>query len=70
MEVKPAVAATTDFFMHMIAVGDESLSSLPKTKTFEDGTSMGVEFKYEGNKYRLVFDKTADYGCKITVNGK
>lgn len=67
VEVKPAVESKTDYFMHMIQVGDESLSSLPKTKTFEDEKSMGVEFKYGGKKYKLVFDKTADYGCKITV---
>ena len=67
VEVKPAIESKTDYFMHIIQVGDESLSSLPKTKTFEDETSMGVEFKYGGKKYKLVFDKTADYGCKITV---
>ena len=52
----------------MIQVGGESLAALPKTKTFENEDSMGVEFKYEGKKYKVTFDKTASHGCKIMVN--
>lgn len=67
MEVKPGKEAQNDYFMHLIQVGDESLSKLPKTETFENETSMGVEFKYGGKKYHVAFDKTSDFGCKITL---
>lgn len=67
VEVKPGTASKTDYFMHMILVGDESLGGMPKTKTFEDEKSMGVEFKYEGKKYNVVFDKASNHGCNIIV---
>lgn len=67
VEVTPAKAAASDVFMHMIQVGNNSLKSLPKTKTFEDAQAMGVEFKYNGKTFRMSFDKTKDYGCQITV---
>lgn len=67
IEVKPSVPSKTDYFMHMIQVGDESLAGVPKAKTFENEDSMGVEFKYNGKKYKVTFDKTASHGCKITV---
>ena len=70
VEVTPGTERTDDVFMHIIQVGDEKLGSLPKTKTFEDESVIGVEFKYNGKSYRMAFDKKADYGCKITVNGK
>lgn len=70
IEVKPSQPSKTDYFMHLIQVGDESLAGLPKTKTIEDGKSISAEFKYQGKKIKVVFDKTADYGCKITVAGK
>ena len=67
IEVKPSVPSKTDYFMHMIQVGDESLAGVPKAKTFENEDSMGVEFKYNGKKYKVTFDKTASHGCTITV---
>lgn len=68
VEVKPGTERENDMFMHIIQVGDESLKSLPKTKTFEDAETIGVEFKYAGKKYRIAFDRNASYGCDIKVN--
>ena len=68
MEVKPGTAAKNDVFMHIIQVGDESLAALPQTETFETDTEIGVAFIYNGKSWRLDFDKTKTYGCKITVN--
>ena len=68
VEVKPGTERENDMFMHIIQVGDESLKSLPKTKTFEDAETVGVEFKYAGKKYRITFDRNASYGCDIKVN--
>ena len=68
VEVKPGTERENDMFMHIIQVGDESLRALPKTRTFEDAETVGVEFKYAGKKYRIAFDRNASYGCDINVN--
>ena len=67
MEVKPGTAAKNDVFMHMIQVGDETLSSLPQTSTFDTSSETGVEFEYNGKSWRVAFDKTKTYGCSISV---
>ena len=48
-------------------ISDEKLKSLPATKTFENESSIGVEFKYNDKKFHIAFDKKSDYGCDITV---
>ena len=70
IEVKPGSAARTDYMMHMIQVGNTSLTSLPQTETFENASEIGVSFEYEGKKYRISFNKNAadNYGCNITIN--
>ena len=67
MEVKPGTAAKSDVFMHIIQVGDESLSALPATMTFNTASEAGVEFDYNGKSWRIAFDKTRTYGCVITT---
>ena len=68
MEVKPGTAAKNDVFMHMIQVGDESLSALPQTTTFETDSEIGVQFDYNGKSWKVAFDKTKTYGCNIKIN--
>ena len=70
VEVKPGKASRYDYFMHMIQVGDESLETLPKTRTFDDKTSVGVKFDYNGKHYRIAFIKDAENGCEIKVTQK
>lgn len=67
MEVTPGIARAEDVFMHIIQVGDESLTSLPATETFETNSEIGAEFIYGGKTWRLAFDRSADYGCNIEV---
>lgn len=69
VEVRPGAARKADVFMHIIKVGDEAMSYLPATSTFETNSEIGVEFTYEGKDFRIAFDKTSDqnYGCNITV---
>lgn len=67
VEVHPGKAAMSDFFMHIIQVGDESLKSLPKTRTFENKETIGVEFKYNDRTYRISFFKDAENGCDVKV---
>lgn len=71
IEVSPGSEAASDYFMHIFQVGDNSLSELPVTETFENSEEIGVRFVYGGGKtYRLSFDKApvAKYGCSITVD--
>ena len=70
MEVTPGMAAAEDRFMHIIQVGDESLSTLPETATFENDRQIGVEFEYRSKKFRLAFDKKANHGCEINVTNQ
>ena len=70
VEVQPGKPSKSDYFMHIIQVGDESLQRLPKTRTFDSHNKMGVEFIYGGKKYRLSFDKNATFGCDINVTEK
>ena len=67
VEVQPGKASRRDFFMHIIQVGDESLKSLPKTKTFDNDEAMGVEFKYNNKTYRVSFFKDAENGCDVEI---
>ena len=68
MEVKPGAERKEDVFMHIVQVGDESLTSLPVTRTFETSSQKGVEFEYDGKSWRIAFDMTKNYGCNITIN--
>ena len=65
IEVSPKTSSKEDLFMHIIQVGDISLSELPHTETFENTTQIGLRFTYQGEQHILTFDKTRSYGCKI-----
>ena len=66
VEVSPQKEATHDHFLHIIQVGNKSLSALPKTKVKENNDSVTLTFKYDSRSYRLIFDKTNKFGCKIS----
>ena len=68
IEVSPKMAATHDHFLHIVQVGDETLKSLPKTKTKESDNEVTLSFEYQERSYTLSFDKTKEYGCKIEAN--
>ena len=67
VEVSPKKAATSDHFLHIIQVGDESLSALPQTECKEGKDAVTLSFDYAGKRYSLLFDKTKQYGCEIKV---
>jgi heparin/heparan-sulfate lyase len=67
VEVSPKKASTTDHFLHIIQVGDESLQSLPQTECKESNNAVTLDFDYGGKHYSLLFDKTQKSGCKIKV---
>lgn len=67
VEVSPKKAATSDHFLHIIQVGDESLQTLPQTECKDGKESTTLSFDYNGKHYSLRFDKTKQSGCKIEV---
>jgi heparin/heparan-sulfate lyase len=67
VEVSPKKAATSDHFLHIIQVGDESLRSLPQTHCKDGQNAVMLQFDYAGKHYSLEFDKTQRSGCKINV---
>lgn len=67
VEVSPKKAATSDHFLHIIQVGDESLQALPQTECKDTKEAVILKFKYADKSYTLSFDKTKRSGCKIEV---
>lgn len=69
IEVTPGEARTDDIFLHILQVGDSSLTALPGTIVTNNDRRAGVEFTYLGKKFKIDFDKTAvnEYGCNIEV---
>ena len=65
VEVNPASAALQDYFLHMIIVGDEFLTSLPETQTWKEGGNLHLRFTYRGNPFELSFDTGAASGVVI-----
>ncbi len=68
VEVSPKKQSTTDHFLHIVQVGDESLQSLPQTVCKDGKEAVTLKFDYAGKSYSLSFDKTRQYGCEIKVS--
>lgn len=67
VEVSPKKASTSDYFLHIVQVGDESLCSLPVTDCKDGKDTAMLNFDYAGKHYSILFDKTKRYGCEIKV---
>lgn len=67
VEVSPKRASTSDNFLHIIQVGDESLMSLPQTDCKDGKETVLLNFDYAGKHYSLSFDKGQKSGCTIIV---
>lgn len=65
MEVSPGIQAMRDCFLHMLMVGNESLSSLPETQVKESGGKLYLGFEYRGKPYTLTFEMGAPSGVDI-----
>ena len=68
VEVSPKKAATSDHFLHIIQVGDESLMALPQTDCKDEKDRVVLKFNYGNKGYELIFDKSSNYGCKVNVS--
>lgn len=67
LEVAPSNPSEADLFLHMMMVGDDKLSTMPKSKLERDGKDILLSFEYGGKSFSLRFDGNANYGCKIEV---
>ena len=68
MEVSPANPATDDIFLHLIQVGDSSLSSMIGSKPVRTGNRTGVKFSYKDKEYEVMFNTKGEAGGKISVS--
>ena len=67
IEVSQKKDSTHNYLLHLLQVGDESLTALPKSKCEETDDDVVLTFDYNECSYRLTFDKRRSFGCKVEV---
>jgi heparin/heparan-sulfate lyase len=55
MEVSPGSAKTEDLFLHLIQVGDLSMSSMVSAELISENGSVGVSFRFGENENTVLF---------------
>jgi heparin/heparan-sulfate lyase len=68
VEVSPGGARTADVFLHLIQVGDQSLSSMEANQVTEDADSAEVTFDAGSRTVTLSFAKSGQVGGHITID--
>lgn len=68
MEVSPGKPATDDIFLHLIQVGDISLSSMMDSEPAKTGNRTGVKFSYKDKEYEVMFNTKNEIGGKISIS--
>lgn len=67
IEIAPAEANKEDIFLHLIQVGDQSLSSMSDSKALKSGDLVGVSFQYKQMEYEVLFNSKDSTGGKISI---
>jgi len=67
IEVTPDEAATDDVFLHLIQVGDTSLTSMVNSNLIKKDDMIGVQFSYNDRGFRIVFNHRDSAGGEITI---
>lgn len=67
IEVSPGGARTSDVFLHLIEVGDGSLSSMTTSQASDDAGNSEVAFDAGTRTVTLRFAKTGTVGGHITI---
>ena len=67
VEVCPASENTHDEFLHLIQVGGLSLDAMIATRPFQSDDALGVEFDYNGRRYKVAFKRGPEHGGAITI---
>ncbi|MFC1614297.1 heparinase II/III family protein [Gemmatimonadota bacterium] len=67
LEVEPAEPGEADFFLHVLAVGDSSSASTPELNALNRGEESGVEFTYQGQDYRVLFQREGPPGGSVRI---
>jgi heparin/heparan-sulfate lyase len=68
MEVSPGKPATEDIFLHLIQVGDTSLTSMVGSKLVKTDNMSGVAFIYRNKEYEVMFTTQDEPGGKISIS--
>ncbi len=70
VEVRPAVAATDDLFLHLIQVGDrEALAEMTPSKPIGGNGRVGVQFTAGETQVTVLFDRQGAPGGEIQIKG-
>jgi heparin/heparan-sulfate lyase len=67
MEISPAEENSEDLFLHLIQVGDRSLSSMVETQNIRTQDSIGIKFRYNQFEYELQFNNKGPAGGHIVI---
>jgi heparin/heparan-sulfate lyase len=67
IEVAPPNPAIVDHFLHLVQVGDDSVTSMVSSEKIEADGMVGVRFEFDSKKYEIMFATDGDPGGKISI---
>ena len=67
IEVTQSEAASEDFFLHLIQVGDRSMTSMVNSEKIATDGMAGVRFEFNLKKYEIMFATEGAPGGKISI---
>jgi heparin/heparan-sulfate lyase len=67
MEISPDGERAEDFFLHLIQVGDRSLTSIAETRSIKTLDQLGLQFQYGTMDYEVKFDIKNSAGGRISI---
>ncbi len=70
IEVSPGTPRMEDVFLHLIQVGDQTLSSMIESKLVENDDEIGVEFQADGKTVIVTFVTEGQAAGHITISQK
>jgi hypothetical protein len=67
VEVTPAGAAADTHFLHLMQVGDLSMSEMAAGILLDEGDRQGVSFEYQGKTFDVTFNMSGAVGGHIRI---
>jgi len=67
IEVSPSKGASGDNFLHLIQVGDDSVTSMVRSEKIEEDGMTGVRIESNSKKYEIMFATKGPAGGKISI---
>lgn len=68
VEVKPATERKSDVFLHLIQVGDKSLTAISPAFVDKTNTTAGLTFNANGGLVTITFNAVGEIGGHITIS--